>query len=212
LSATSASKIASTICPRARKTAHQQILFHRERREQRARLRHLQQAGADDLARRAPGDLRAVEMDAAIDNLPVFLLEHAGDRLQNGRFAGAIGTEQRHDRAGRHIERHIAHGLDRAIVKNLHVFQRQHGIIRGRLCENDERRADESFISVGKHGCGFCRGERRRIAGHRMPLRAFSAQPLQAGLSSNRSPMSPTFASLTKGLVKATCAASSYDE
>jgi hypothetical protein len=144
LSATSASKIASTICPRARKTAHQQILFHRERREQRARLRHLQQAGADDLARRAPGDLRAVEMDAAIDNLPVFLLEHAGDRLQNGRFAGAIGTEQRHDRAGRHIERHIAHGLDRAIVKNLHVFQRQHGIIRGRLCENDERRADES--------------------------------------------------------------------
>jgi hypothetical protein len=92
----------------------------------------LQQAGTDDLARRAAGDLRAIEMNAAVDNLAVFLLEHAGDRFQNGRFAGAVGAEQRHDRAGRHVERHIAHGLDRAVVKNLHVFQRQHGIIRRR--------------------------------------------------------------------------------
>jgi hypothetical protein len=142
---------------------------------------------------------------------PVFLLEHAGDRLQNGRFAGAIGTEQRHDRAGRHIERHIAHGLDRAVVKNLHVFQRQHGIIRGRLCENDERRADESH-----HQRQWMRVRSRGEAAHRWPQNAaagfFGPPPASWAVKQPFPPMSRTFASLTKGLVKATCAASSYDE
>ena len=63
----------------------------------------------------------AVEDDFAADDFAVLGLEQARDRLQRRRLAGAVGAEQRHDRALRHLEAEAAQHQDDLVVDHLDV-------------------------------------------------------------------------------------------
>ena len=71
-----------------------QVLGDGERREHAAAARHLRHAARGDLVRRRVGDLAPVE-----DHRAAVGLDHAGDRLQQRRLAGAVRAEQRDDLA-----------------------------------------------------------------------------------------------------------------
>ncbi len=60
--------------------------------------------------RRQPGDVLAAETDRAGARN-----QHAGDRPQRGRFAGAVGADQRDDLAFVDLERDAAADRDLAI-------------------------------------------------------------------------------------------------
>ena len=77
----------------------------------------------------------AVEDDLAADDFAVLGLEQARDRLQRRRLAGAVGAEQRHDRALRHVEAEAAQHQDDLVVDHLDVAdaeQRGGGLCRRR--------------------------------------------------------------------------------
>ena len=76
----------------------------------------------------------AVEDDLAADDFAVLGLEQARDRLQRRRLAGAVGAEQRHDRALRHVEAEAAQHQDDLVVDHLDVAdaEQRRGGLRGR--------------------------------------------------------------------------------
>ena len=55
------------------------------------------------------------------DDFAVLGLEQARDRLQRRRLAGAVGAEQRHDRALGHVEAEAAQHQDDVVVDHLDV-------------------------------------------------------------------------------------------
>jgi len=64
--------------------------------------------------------------DAPADDLRVVGPEESGDRAERGGLAGAVGAEQRDDRARRHAERHA---LDRGrdvVVDDLEILKLEH--------------------------------------------------------------------------------------
>ena len=81
----------------------------------------------------------AVEDDLAADDFAVLGLEQARDRLQRRRLAGAVGAEQRHDRALRHLEAEAAQHQDDLVVDHLDVADAEQrrggwrGAVAGRL-------------------------------------------------------------------------------
>ena len=66
-----------------------QVLGHRQRGEHALAARHERQAESGDLLGGQPGDVAPVERDATLAGG-----QQAGDRLQQGRLAGAVGAEQ----------------------------------------------------------------------------------------------------------------------
>jgi hypothetical protein len=62
----------------------------------------------------------------AAGDFTVFGLEQPGDRFQRRRLAGAIGAEQRHDRAFRHIETQSAQHQDDVVIHHLDVVHAEH--------------------------------------------------------------------------------------
>ena len=68
--------------------ADQQILLDAERREQPAAFRHHGDAALHDVGRRQPADRLALETDRLARRR-----QHAGDGLQEGRLAGAVGAD-----------------------------------------------------------------------------------------------------------------------
>ena len=86
-------------------------------------LGHQHEPAPRQLVRRAAGDGRALEHDPTADDLCVVSAEKARDRAERGRLAGAVGAEQRDDRARRHAK---GHALDRGrdvVVDDLEVLQ-----------------------------------------------------------------------------------------
>ena len=77
----------------SRESTHQQILFDRQRRKQRAAFRDLKQAALDDGTWRLARDGTAFEMDRSVGDLTVFLAKDTGDRLEDGGFPGAVRTQ-----------------------------------------------------------------------------------------------------------------------
>src|SRR4051794_18556505 len=82
---------------------------------------YLEDAAADDLVGIDAVDALALEQDLAARDFAVLGLEQPGDRLQRRRFAGAIGAEQRHDRALGHVEAETAQHQDDIVIDDLDV-------------------------------------------------------------------------------------------
>jgi hypothetical protein len=94
----------------ARVGAHQQVVAHREQREDLAPLGHVGEAEAHDPPRVLAGDLAAVEAHAAAQRL-----DDAGDGLEDRRLAGTVAAEHRGDLAAPHLEAHAADRADRPV-------------------------------------------------------------------------------------------------
>ena len=107
-----------------------QILERRHVGDDAAAFHHLEDAAADDLVGIDAVDALAVEDDLAAGDFAVLGLEQSGDRLQRRRLAGAVGAEQGHDRALRHLEAQAAQHQDDVVVDDLdvaHAEQRRGG-------------------------------------------------------------------------------------
>ncbi|MGY3367647.1 hypothetical protein ACVWZL_004772 [Bradyrhizobium sp. GM2.4] len=84
-------------------------------------LHHLEDAAANDLVGIDAVDALAPEQDLAARDFAVLGLEQPGDRLQRRRLAGAVGAEQRHDRALGHVEAETAQHQDDVVIDDLDV-------------------------------------------------------------------------------------------
>ncbi len=112
--------------------AEPQVLQRRHVGDDAAALHHLKDAAADDLVGIDAVDALAVEHDFAAGDFAVFGLEQSRDRLQRGRLAGAVGAEQRHDGALRHLEAEAAQHQDDVVIDHLDVAHaEQRGGSRG---------------------------------------------------------------------------------
>ncbi|MEZ5208836.1 MAG: hypothetical protein R2690_18110 [Acidimicrobiales bacterium] len=88
-----------------------QVLGDAQRREHALAAGHHGDAELGDLVRRGVGDVTALEDDGAGVGL-----DHAGDGLQQGRLAGAVGAEQRHDLALVDLDVDVEEDLDVAVA------------------------------------------------------------------------------------------------
>ena len=120
-----------------------QVFHRRHVGDDAAALHHLEDAAADDLVGIDAVDALAVEDDLAAGDFAVFGLEQAGDRLQRRRFAGAVGAEQRHDRALRHLEAQAAQHQDDVVIDHLDVA---HG---------EQRRSGGAALAEARRFDGF---------------------------------------------------------
>ena len=84
-----------------------EVLAHGECREDGAALGDVDEAALDDLVRRHPRDVFAVEADGAGPHR-----DEAGEREQGRRLARAVGADQRADLAGQDAEVDALQGLD----------------------------------------------------------------------------------------------------
>ena len=79
--------------------AGDQVLLGRQVLEHAPALEHLRDAEARDVEGAHAVDALAVEGDGALGDLAALRAQHAGDGLERRRLAGAVGAEQRGDRA-----------------------------------------------------------------------------------------------------------------
>src|SRR5688572_8148458 len=91
--------------------AHQQVLFHREAREDLAPLRHVAQAGARTLVGFRLHQVELVEPDAAAARR-----HEAHQGLEQRGLAHTVATEQRGHLARRKLEAHVAQDVAAAVV------------------------------------------------------------------------------------------------
>src|SRR5688572_25657522 len=91
--------------------AHQQVLFHREAREDLAPLRHVAQAGARTLVGFRLHQVELVEPDVAAARG-----HEAHQGLEQRGLAHAVATEQRGHLARRKLEAHVAQDVAAAVV------------------------------------------------------------------------------------------------
>ena len=91
---------------------------------------HLDAAAPHQLVGRELVDALALEHDRALGDLAALGVQQVGDRLQRRGLAGAVGAEQRHDAALRHVERHALQHEDDVIVDDLDVVDREDGLRR----------------------------------------------------------------------------------
>ena len=117
-----------------REGAGQQIFLDGEMAEAMAAFHHLDAAAPDQIVGRAVVHLGAVEQDRALGDLAAFGMQQIGDRLQRGGLAGAVGPEQRHDAALRHVERHALEHQNDAVVDDLDVAHREKRLLGGGRC------------------------------------------------------------------------------
>ena len=92
------------------------VLQHREAREQVGELERAAQPGAGALGRREARQVAPIERD-----LPGARLELAGDQVEVGGLAGAVGADDGGERArlegaGHGIHRHVAAEADREVL------------------------------------------------------------------------------------------------
>src|SRR5262249_34932996 len=90
--------------------ALEEVVPDREAREEAPALRHLDDAGPDDLVGAGPGQVAAVEPDRSRPRR-----EQVRDRVQEGRLARAVAAEQRDELARADLERHAPENLDAAV-------------------------------------------------------------------------------------------------
>jgi hypothetical protein len=101
--------------------AHQQILGDGHAREHAAALGHHCQAALEQLVGSLALGTGAEHVDAAGPGLG------AGDRLEAGGLARAVGADQGDQLAGAHLERDALHGLD-AAIGDLEVADLEDGV------------------------------------------------------------------------------------
>ena len=77
--------------------------------------------------------LGPIEHDRALGHLAALGMQQVRDRLERGGLAGAVGAEQRHDAAARHLERDALEHQNDVIVDDLDVVDRQDRRGIGRL-------------------------------------------------------------------------------
>src|SRR5262245_28861219 len=87
--------------------AHIETFGNREKGKYLASFRHMPQAHAHDAIRAQALDRRALKFDAAF-----LWVEHAGDGLEHGGLAGAVGAEHGDDLATRDLEADAANRHD----------------------------------------------------------------------------------------------------
>ena len=91
--------------------AHLQVLQHGQRRKHLAAFGHLPDAEIADPVRLGnPPMLLSPQHDAALRRA-----QHAGDGADERGLAGAVGADDRDDRALRHFERHAVERADVAV-------------------------------------------------------------------------------------------------
>ena len=90
---------------------HLEVLGHRQGREHALPAGHHGDAEPGDLVGRRAGDVAPVEDDRAVGRR-----HDAGDGLEQGRLAGAVGAEQGHDLALAHLEVDAEEHLDVAVA------------------------------------------------------------------------------------------------
>jgi len=116
----------------ARERAGQQVLLDRQVLEAMAPFHHLADAHAHELVGREPVDAMAAEVDRALRHLAALGLEQVRDRLERRALAGAVGAEQRDDRALGHLERDALQHQDHVVVDHLDVVHREVTLDGGR--------------------------------------------------------------------------------
>ena len=87
-----------------------QVVAHAHLAEHLQGLERAPDAAPVQLERRQPGDVLAVELDAA--GVRLDLAKHA---VEHRRLARAVGPDHAEDLARHHLERHAVHGQDRAV-------------------------------------------------------------------------------------------------
>ncbi|MDT4849956.1 hypothetical protein FQZ97_840940 [compost metagenome] len=105
-----------------------QVLFHRQRGEQAAPLRHLHHALAHDGRCQRLFDGLTVQQDRALLDLAVFGIQHARHGLEHRRLARAVGAQQGHDLTWPDFQRHVTHGFDGSAVNHLDVVDGKRGL------------------------------------------------------------------------------------
>ena len=93
---------------------------------------HLEDAAAHDPVRIDAVDALAVEHDLAARDRAVLGLEQARNGLERRRLAGAVGAEQRHHGALRHVEAEPAQHQDHLVIDDLDVAHREQRLGRAR--------------------------------------------------------------------------------
>src|SRR6516164_4263624 len=111
----------------ARERAGEKVLLHGEVREAMAPLHHLDASASHELVRGARMHLFAVEDDGAFGHFAALGGQKIGDRLERGRFAGAVRAQQRHDLALGNLERHPLEHEDDVIVDYFDIVDREDG-------------------------------------------------------------------------------------
>ena len=102
--------------------AHFQILHRRQPREDAAAFRRLADACCDDVVRRDAVYPPSLERDRSL-----FGPQHAGDRLQRGRFAGPVRADERNDLALVDGDGDAFQGMDVAVIRvNIVEFKQCH--------------------------------------------------------------------------------------
>jgi hypothetical protein len=84
----------------------QHVLLHRHAAEDRGFLRQIAQAGAGALVHRQGGDVLAIEVDRAVVGR-----DQAGDHVETGGLAGAVGAQQAGHLAAAQGETDVPHHL-----------------------------------------------------------------------------------------------------
>ena len=85
------------------------VVARAEAIEQAQLLEAARNAGARHLVRRQAVDARVAKIDVARVGREI-----AGDQIERRGLAGAVAADQAGDRAGLHVERQVAHGLQAA--------------------------------------------------------------------------------------------------
>src|SRR5690606_39159208 len=111
--------LAGLAAPRERKP---QVVLDRQGLEDLVALRHEHRAARGDPVRREARNRLAGEPDIALADLRVVYGKEPRDGAYRGRLAGAVGPEQRDDRALGDRERHALHREDHACVGDLEVL------------------------------------------------------------------------------------------
>ena len=142
------------------------VVDHRHRRQRLGDLEGPHHSQPGDHVRRSPLDLAAVEhRPAAIRAV------EAGDQVEEGRLAGAVGADQGRDRAPLDVHRRPADRLDAAeVLDDLGRFEDLRGAVRA--------------PGRGRRG-GV--GRRRRLVSHRGPSPPACRRRPAAGTPSTRS-------------------------
>jgi hypothetical protein len=78
-------------------------------------------------------DALAFEFDRSLGHLAPLGTQQVGNRFQRCRLSRAVGTEQRHDPAFRHHQRHALEHKDHVIIDHFDIVHRQDVWLCGRI-------------------------------------------------------------------------------
>ena len=103
-----------------------QVLIDGQVGEDAPTLENLRDAGTHPLRRTEMADGLAVEAHRTLRDLARVDVEQPADGPQGGRLAGAVGAQERHDVAVRHLDGQAAQDEDHLVVDDLQVCDFEH--------------------------------------------------------------------------------------